>query len=103
MQGEFNGLKTFILKENECAFYVHCFAHQLQLAVMVVAKNHIQIASILSVFTNVVNVVGASSKRRDILHNKQFVVVSESLKHGELSSGQGLNQETTLKHACDTR
>ena len=29
MQGEFNGLKTLILKENECAFYVHWFAHQL--------------------------------------------------------------------------
>ena len=53
--------------------------------------------------TNMVNVVGASSKRRDILHDKQFVVVSESLKHSELSSGQGLNQETTLKRACDTR
>ena len=103
MQGEFNGLKAIILKENECAFYVHCFAHQLQLAFVVVAKNHIQIASLLSVVTNVVNVVGASSKRCDILHDKQFVVVSESLKHGELSSGQGLNQETTLKRACDTR
>ena len=61
------------------------------------------VASLLSVVTNVVNVVGASSKRRDILHDKQFVVVSESLKHGEISSGQGLNQETTLKCACDTR
>ena len=78
IQGEFNGLKTLILKENECAFYVLCFAHQLQLALVVVAKNHIQIAYLLSVVTNVVNVVGASSKRRD----KQFVVVSESLKHG---------------------
>lgn len=31
MQGKFNGLKILILKENESAFYVHCFAHQLQL------------------------------------------------------------------------
>ena len=38
MQGEFNGLKTLILKENECAFYVHCFAHQLQLALVAMAK-----------------------------------------------------------------
>ena len=91
MQGEFNGLKTLILKENECAFYVHCFAHQLQLALVVVAKNHIQIASLFSAVTNVVNVVGASSKCHDIIYDKQFVVVSESLKHGGLSSGQGLN------------
>ena len=54
---------------------------------MAVEKNHIQIASLFSVVTNVVNVVGASSKCHDILYDKQFVVVSESLKHGELSSG----------------
>ncbi|KAF8408678.1 hypothetical protein HHK36_004741 [Tetracentron sinense] len=29
MQGEFNSLKTLIMKGNEYAFYVHCFAHQL--------------------------------------------------------------------------
>ena len=27
MQGNINGLKTIILKENKSAFYVHCFAH----------------------------------------------------------------------------
>ena len=29
MRGEFNGLKTLIMKENEYAYYVHCFSHQL--------------------------------------------------------------------------
>ena len=29
MQGDINGFKTLILKENKSAFYVHCFAHQL--------------------------------------------------------------------------
>ena len=29
MQGEFNGLKSLILKENKNALYVHYFAHQL--------------------------------------------------------------------------
>ncbi|XP_042067315.1 uncharacterized protein LOC121810621 [Salvia splendens] len=31
MRGECNGLKALILKENPSAWYVHCFAHQLQL------------------------------------------------------------------------
>ncbi|KAK4593477.1 hypothetical protein RGQ29_017548 [Quercus rubra] len=44
MQGDINGLKTLILKENKSAFYVHCFAHQLQLTLVAVAKNHINIA-----------------------------------------------------------
>ena len=31
MRGEFNGLQKKILDENSHAFYVHCFAHRLQL------------------------------------------------------------------------
>ena len=54
---------------------------------MVVVKTHIPIASIFSVVTNVVNVVGGSSKRRDFLYDKQVAVVVESFKHCELSNG----------------
>ncbi|CAA7044917.1 unnamed protein product [Microthlaspi erraticum] len=43
MSGEFNGLKALILKENGSAYYVHCFAHQLQLVVVAVAKKHCEI------------------------------------------------------------
>ena len=46
MQGDINDLKTLILKENKSAFYVHCFAHQLQLTLVVVVKNHINIIEI---------------------------------------------------------
>ncbi|XP_028070321.1 zinc finger MYM-type protein 1-like [Camellia sinensis] len=103
MQGEFNGLKTLILKQNPCAYYVHCFAHQLQLALVPVAKNHNQIALLFTLVSNVVNVVRASCKRRDIVRKKQATKVAEALNTGEPSSGQGLNQETNLKRAGDTR
>ncbi|KAL5583619.1 hypothetical protein UlMin_016061 [Ulmus minor] len=103
MSGEFNGLKTIIMKENECAFFVHCFAHQLQLALITVAKKHSLIATFFTVVSNVVNIVGASSKRRDILREKQALKVMEALKSGELSSGKGLNQEIGIKRPCDTR
>ncbi|XP_057775162.1 uncharacterized protein LOC130994150 [Salvia miltiorrhiza] len=40
MIGEFSGLKTLILiKRNPNAYYVHYFAHQLQLTIVVHAKN----------------------------------------------------------------
>ncbi|XP_074323473.1 uncharacterized protein LOC141660387 [Apium graveolens] len=39
MQGKFNGFKALILKENSSAYYIHCFAHQLQLALVGVVKN----------------------------------------------------------------
>ncbi|KAK8925828.1 hypothetical protein KSP39_PZI018041 [Platanthera zijinensis] len=103
MQGEFNGLKALILKDNPSEYYVWCFAHQLQLALVAVAKNHEDIAMMFFVTNNVVNVVGASSKRRDILRGKHAAKVVEALNVGELASGQGLNQETNLKRPGDTR
>ncbi|XP_077219112.1 uncharacterized protein LOC143853280 [Tasmannia lanceolata] len=103
MQGEFNGLKALILKENEYAYYVHCFAHQLQLALVGVAKKNMNISDLFFLVTNVVNVVGGSCKRHDILQEIQLAKIKEALENGELSNGQGLNQETTLKRAGDTR
>ena len=82
MQGEFNALNTLIMKENEYTFYIQCFAHQLQLALIAMAKYHIQIASLFSIVTNVVNVVGTSSKYHDIFHEKHVAMVIESLSNG---------------------
>uniref|UniRef100_A0A2N9F8G4 TTF-type domain-containing protein n=1 Tax=Fagus sylvatica TaxID=28930 RepID=A0A2N9F8G4_FAGSY len=103
MQGQFNGLKTLIMKENESAYYVHCFAHQLQLALVAVAKNNNKIATFFNFVANVVNIAGGSCKRLDLLKEKQAIRVVESVHNGELPSGQGLNQETSLKRSCDTR
>ncbi|XP_062085563.1 uncharacterized protein LOC133791659 [Humulus lupulus] len=103
MSGEFNGFKNIIMKENECAFFVHFFAQQLQLALLGEAKKHDLIGTFLTVVSNVVNVVGASSKRRDILREKQSLKVIKVLKGGELLSGRGQNQESGIKRSCDTR
>ncbi|XP_076913818.1 uncharacterized protein LOC143572579 [Bidens hawaiensis] len=43
MSSEFNGLKALILKENSSAYFVHCFAHQLQLVVVALANKHHQL------------------------------------------------------------
>ncbi|CAL8993050.1 unnamed protein product [Prunus brigantina] len=103
MSGEFNGLKTLIMRENEFAYYVHCFAHQLQLAIVGLAKKHSLIGAFFTLVSNVVNIVGLSSKRRDILRDKQALKVVEALINGELSNGKGLNQAIEIKRSCDTR
>jgi hypothetical protein len=103
MQGQFNGLKTLIMKENKSAYYVHCFAHQLQLALVAIAKNHNKIATFFNFVAIVVNVARGSCKRQNLLREKQATRVVESVHNGELPSGQGLNQETSLKRSCDTR
>ncbi|XP_028069251.1 zinc finger MYM-type protein 1-like [Camellia sinensis] len=50
-----------------------------------VAKNHNQIALLFTVVSNIVNVVGASCKRRDIVREKQAAKVAEALNTRELS------------------
>ena len=67
MRGEFNGLKALILKENDAAYYVHCFAHQLQLVVVAVARNQNGVGNFFEILSLVVNVVCASCQRKDMV------------------------------------
>ncbi|XP_023754831.2 uncharacterized protein LOC111903287 [Lactuca sativa] len=103
MKGELGGLKTLILNENASAYYIHCFAHQLQLTLVAVAKNNSKIVSLFVLLTNVVNVVGGSCKRLDRLREQQASKVIEALGLGEIISGRGLNQQTSLIKPGDTR
>ncbi|XP_020699670.2 zinc finger MYM-type protein 1-like [Dendrobium catenatum] len=97
MRGEFHGLKALILNDNPHAFYVHCFAHQLQLCLVAVAKNHWYAKHIFEITSRIVNTVGASYMRSDALRTIQHDKILFHLSKGELSSGRGLNQETSLQ------
>lgn len=52
--------------------------------------------------TNVVNVVGASCKRRDALFKRHVVHIAQALKVGELTNENRFNRETTLTRLGDT-
>ncbi|CAN0881971.1 hypothetical protein LINGRAHAP2_LOCUS14535 [Linum grandiflorum] len=39
MSGQYNGLKALFLQEWPYAYFVHCFAHRLQLTLVVSAKD----------------------------------------------------------------
>nr|XP_033514414.1 zinc finger MYM-type protein 1-like [Nicotiana tomentosiformis] len=67
MQGELNGVKTLILNESPSTYCIHCFAHQLQLTLVALAKKHSDVDDFFCIVTNVLNIVGASFKRRDLL------------------------------------
>ncbi|KAI0492627.1 hypothetical protein KFK09_026903 [Dendrobium nobile] len=103
MRGEFHGLKALILNDNPQAFYVHCFAHQLQLCLVAVAKNHWQVKHLFEFTSRIVNTIGASCKRSDALKSIQHEKVLLHLKNGNLISGKGLNQKTNLQKSSDTR
>ncbi|KAJ6810371.1 zinc finger MYM-type protein 1-like [Iris pallida] len=77
MKGEFSGLKTLIMNENKSAYYVHCFAHQLQLALVALARKHVDIVDFFNMISALMNVVGASCKRKDMIRQKQAEKVAE--------------------------
>lgn len=92
-----------IFKENCSAFFIHCFAHQLELTLLTLEKKYSKIALFFNLVANLYNVVGASCKRRNILRESQATKVKQSLEHGEISNGRGLNQEMTIKKVRETR
>ncbi|XP_031284984.1 zinc finger MYM-type protein 1-like [Pistacia vera] len=102
MRGEFNGLKTLILRENKSAFYIHCFSHQLQLALVKVVSNHSALGEFFQSLSMLSNTIAASCKCRDLLHAKQYENVISLISNGDLHMGQGLNQECTIKRPGDT-
>ena len=59
MRGVLNGLQTLFIKDFLYANYVHCFAHQLQLALVVASK---YIWEFFSKLSFMVNLVGVSAK-----------------------------------------
>ncbi|XP_070662428.1 uncharacterized protein [Malus domestica] len=103
MKGELNGLKAKILNKYPQAFYVHCFAHQLQLALVAVAKGIEGVAIFFNNASILVNTIGSSCKRRDAFREKQLEQIKKALDIGDLETGRGLNQESSLMRPCDTR
>ncbi|XP_063939295.1 uncharacterized protein LOC108219344 [Daucus carota subsp. sativus] len=104
MQGAINGLKTLV--QNECpqAYFVHCFAHQLQLTQVAIAKKNSDCGWLfIDLLAPLLNFVGGSSKIKEFLREKQVVRVVEALSLGEIETGSGLNQERGFRRPCDTR
>ncbi|KAL7604754.1 hypothetical protein Lser_V15G16611 [Lactuca serriola] len=96
MSGAFNGLKSLILNENIYAHYIHCFAHQLQLVVVAVAKKHDDVDEFFEQLGLVVTIVSGSCKKKDMIREMQKERVATEIGIGETKIGRGLNQEIFL-------
>ncbi|XP_021849311.2 uncharacterized protein [Spinacia oleracea] len=103
MRGEWNGLQALFMSDCPYAYYIHCFAHRLQLSLVAASRDVSIIHQFFSNLSFVVNVVGSSSKRLDELHATKAAEIKLLLSIGELESGRGANQMGTLKRAGDTR
>ena len=62
MRGEWNGLKALVSNNCPYAYYIHCLAHHLQLALVVASKEVILVQSFYNRLSTIVNVVDASCK-----------------------------------------
>ena len=103
MRGEFNGVQKLIRDENPYAFYIHCFAHQLQLVVVSVSRCCSSMEDFFDYVNMIVNSTSASCKRKDLLLDNHRTQLLGRLESGEISSGRGQHQETSLARPGDTR
>ncbi|XP_015946355.1 uncharacterized protein LOC107471406 [Arachis duranensis] len=103
MHGEWNGLQALFLKDCPFAYYIHCLAHRLQLALVSLAKEVCYVHQFFSKLALIVNVVTVSPKRHDQLRVAQANNVANLIANDQLVTGSGLNQIGTLQKAGDTR
>ncbi|KAJ1287442.1 hypothetical protein BS78_02G010000 [Paspalum vaginatum] len=103
MRGEWSGLKALILKECPYAYYIHCMAHQLQLALVAASREVSEVHNFFKHANFIINVVSASPKRNDELLANQAADIAHEIELGELDTGRGANQLGSLQRAGDTR
>ena len=84
-------------------YYIHCFAHQLQSVIVRVTSCCSSIHDFFEYVTLIVTTTSASCKRKDVLLEKHCQNILGKLESGEIFSGRGKHQETSLARPGDTR
>ncbi|XP_058756091.1 uncharacterized protein LOC131629320 [Vicia villosa] len=103
MRGEWNGLQALFMKDCPYAYYVHCFAHRLQLALVTSSREVKPVHNFFEKMIFIVNVVCSFTKRHDKLQASQLEEIAHLLEIDEIVTSKGSNQVVTLKRAGDTR
>ncbi|CAN6268617.1 unnamed protein product [Urochloa humidicola] len=103
MKGHANGLKKLIMEECPSAHYVHCFAHQLQLTLVAVAKENPDCVWFFEQLRFLLNILGNSCKKIQMLRVAQAQRILEELELDDIETGKGRNQEMGLGRPADTR
>jgi hypothetical protein len=86
MRGEWNGLKALILGDCPYAYYIHCMAHQLQLALVEASREVHEVHNFFQNANFIINVVSASTKRNNELLAKQAADIAREIELGELDT-----------------
>jgi len=81
-------LQALFLSDCPCAYYVHYFAHRLQLALVAASREVIYVHEFFSNLNFIINVVGASCKRHDELQATQAAEIAHLIAIDELETGK---------------
>ena len=91
MRGESNGLQAVISHDCPYTYYIHCFAHNLQLALVAASKAIIPVGKYFDWLAFIINIVGASCKRNEQLKIAQNAEFAYLIDIDELETRRGLN------------
>jgi hypothetical protein len=90
---------------DECpsAYYVHCFAHQLQLTLVTIAKENPDCIWFFDQVRFLLNLIGKFCKKTQMLREAQAQRIVEALELDDIKTEKGLNQKMGLGRPGDTR
>ncbi|XP_059629645.1 uncharacterized protein LOC132272533 [Cornus florida] len=103
MRGAWNGLQALFLNDCPYAYYVHCLAHRLQLALVASSREVIPVHQFFSKLNFIINIIGASCKRNDELQFTQAAEIAHLIALDEIETSRGANQIGSLQRPGDTR
>jgi hypothetical protein len=86
MRGEWKGLQALFLNDCPYAYYVHCFTHQLQLALIAASREVVFVHEFFSSLNFIINVVGTSCKCHDQLQDAHEVDITHLIAIDELET-----------------
>ncbi|KAL9691877.1 hypothetical protein QQ045_012304 [Rhodiola kirilowii] len=72
------------------------------LVAVAISKKHFEVGDFFEKLSLLLNVVGTSCKRRDMIREKHQEKVREVIDNHEIRTGSGLNQELTLQRPTNT-
>ncbi|XP_030959239.1 zinc finger MYM-type protein 1-like [Quercus lobata] len=103
MRGMWNGLQALILNDCPYAYYIHCFTHRLQLALVKASRQVVPISHFFLTLLFLIKIVSASCKRNEQLKVANANEIARLIDLEELETGSGLNQISTLQRPGETR
>nr|XP_023904266.1 zinc finger MYM-type protein 1-like [Quercus suber] len=103
MRGMWNGLQALILNDCPYAYYIHHFAHRLQLALVKASKQIVHISGFFLKLLLVIKTFNASCKRNEQLKVANADEIAHLIDLEELKTRSGLNQIGTLQRPVETR